>query len=78
LTICHPIRALQNVNLLLLASQLITPAPGIDPQQRRTIAIIMPLIFGFTAWSYGSGLALYGACSSLIGVAQQFVMNRTQ
>jgi YidC/Oxa1 family membrane protein insertase len=61
----------------MLLSQLVTPSPGVDQRQQRLMMFVMPIIFGFTTWHYGSGVALYGACSSLIGVIQQIVMNRT-
>lgn len=60
----------------MLLSQLVTPSPGVDRGQQRLMAVVMPMIFGFTTWHYGAGLALYGACSSLIGAIQQIVMNR--
>jgi YidC/Oxa1 family membrane protein insertase len=61
----------------MLLSQLVTPSPGVDERQQRMLAFVMPIVFGFMTWHYGSGVALYGACSSLIGVTQQIVMNRT-
>jgi YidC/Oxa1 family membrane protein insertase len=60
----------------MVLSQLLTPSPGVDRSQQRMMAFVMPAIFGFTTWSYGSGVALYWACSNLIGVIQQLVMNR--
>jgi YidC/Oxa1 family membrane protein insertase len=60
----------------MVLSQLLTPSPGIDRGQQRLMAFIMPMVFGFTTWSYGSGVALYWACGNLIGMIQQLVMNR--
>jgi YidC/Oxa1 family membrane protein insertase len=60
----------------MVLSQLLTPSPGVDRSQQRMMAFVMPAVFGFTTWSYGSGVALYWACSNLIGVIQQLVMNR--
>jgi YidC/Oxa1 family membrane protein insertase len=60
----------------MVLSQLLTPSPGVDRRQQRMMAFVMPAVFGFTTWSYGSGVALYWACSNLIGVIQQLVMNR--
>ena len=48
-----------------------------DPAQQKMMAFTMPAVFGFMMWNYGSGLALYWACSNLIRVGQQVVMNRT-
>ena len=33
----------------MFLTQFITPSPGMDPAQRRMMAIMMPIIFGFTA-----------------------------
>jgi YidC/Oxa1 family membrane protein insertase len=57
-------------------SQLLTPSPGVGRSQQRMMAVVMPVVFGVTTWGYGSGVALYWACSNLIGVIQQLVMNR--
>ena len=53
----------------MLVTQLITPSPGMDPNQRRMMAIMMPAIFGFTLWQYASGLALYWGTGNLIMLA---------
>ena len=61
----------------MFAVQWLTPSPGVDPQQQRMMALTMPAVFGFMTWSIGSGLALYWACSNVLGIVQQTVMNRT-
>jgi YidC/Oxa1 family membrane protein insertase len=58
-------------------SQYYTPSPGVDPQQQRMMAFMMPAIFGYFTWNYAAGIALYWLVGLLIGVAQQMVMNRT-
>ena len=58
-------------------SQYYTPSPGVDPQQQKMMAFMMPAIFGYMTWNYASGIALYWLLGLLIGVAQQMVMNRT-
>ena len=58
-------------------SQYYTPSPGVDPQQQKLMAFMMPAFFGYMTWNYGSGLALYWLVGLVIGVAQQMVMNRT-
>jgi YidC/Oxa1 family membrane protein insertase len=58
--------------------QLFTPSPGMDPAQQKMMAFTMPLFSGFITWHYASGLALYWACSNLIGIAMQMGMNRTK
>jgi YidC/Oxa1 family membrane protein insertase len=57
--------------------QFYTPSPGVDPQQQKMMAFMMPLFSGYITWTYYSGLALYWSVGNLIGIAQQAVMNRT-
>src|ERR1700730_3919825 len=57
--------------------QFYTPSPGVDPQQQKMMAFMMPAISGYFTWTYGSGLALYWAIGNLISIAQQSIMNRT-
>ena len=67
--------------ILIIASmfltQFITPSPGMDPAQRRMMAFMMPAIFGFSMWNYGSGLALYWATGNLLNLGLQLVINRS-
>ena len=57
--------------------QYLSPSPGMDPAQQKTMAFMMPAFFGFMMWNFASGLALYWAAGNLINVAQQMVMNRS-
>ena len=57
--------------------QFYTPSPGVDPQQQKMMAFMMPVFSGYITWNYASGLALYWAVGNLIGIATQAVMNRT-
>jgi YidC/Oxa1 family membrane protein insertase len=57
--------------------QFYTPSPGVDPQQQKMMAFMMPAFSGYMTWNYSSGLALYWSVGNLIGIAQQAVMNRT-
>jgi YidC/Oxa1 family membrane protein insertase len=67
--------------ILMVVSQFLvqfyTPSPGVDPQQQKMMAFMMPAISGYFTWTYGAGLALYWAIGNLIGILQQAVMNRT-
>jgi len=65
------------VVLTMAASQMLTPTPGVDAKQQRVMAVVMPLMFGFFAWKYPAGLALYFVCSNVFGALQQVVMNGT-
>jgi YidC/Oxa1 family membrane protein insertase len=62
----------------MMFSQMLTPSPGMDPQQQKMMAFVMPGVFGFMMWNLGSGLSLYYAFSNFIGIGQQFVINRTK
>jgi YidC/Oxa1 family membrane protein insertase len=67
--------------IIIIASmflvQMITPAPGMDPAQRRMMAFMMPVIFGFSMWSFASGLALYWATGNLLNLGLQLAINRS-
>ena len=57
--------------------QFYTPSPGVDPQQQKMMAFMMPAFSGYMTWNYASGLALYWSVGNLISIATQQVMNRT-
>ncbi len=67
--------------ILMVVSQFLvqyyTPSPGVDPQQQKMMAFMMPAVSGYMTWNYASGLALYWSVGNLIGIIQQAVMNRT-
>jgi YidC/Oxa1 family membrane protein insertase len=66
--------------LMVLTSflaQFYTPSPGVDPQQQRMMAFMMPAFSGYMTWNYASGLALYWNVGNLVMIVQQLVMNRT-
>jgi YidC/Oxa1 family membrane protein insertase len=67
--------------IIMIVSQFLvqfyTPSPGVDPQQQKMMAFMMPAFSGYMTWNYASGLALYWSVGNLIGIAQQAVMNRT-
>ncbi len=55
--------------------QYITPSPGMDPTQRRMMAFMMPVIFGFMMLHFPSGLALYWAVGNIISLGIQIWIN---
>ena len=59
-------------------TQFITPSPGVDPTQRRMLAILMPLFMGFTLAHYASGLALYWVTGNLFNLVLQLCINRSK
>jgi YidC/Oxa1 family membrane protein insertase len=63
--------------ITMFVTQFITPSPGMDPTQRRMMAIMMPVIFGFTLWHYASGLALYWCTGNIIMLAMQVAINQS-
>ncbi|MGC8548205.1 MAG: membrane protein insertase YidC [Acidobacteriaceae bacterium] len=66
------------VILSMFLVQFFTPSPGVDPKQQRMMAFMLPAFFGFMMWNIGSGVALYWAGGNVIGVAQQFIMNKSK
>ena len=61
----------------MFLTQYITPSPGMDPAQRRMMAFMMPIMFGFMLWHYASGLALYWGTGNLINLAMQLGINQS-
>ena len=57
-------------------SQQITPTPGVDPAQAKMMKF-MPLMMGFFFYNISSGLVLYWMTSNLVGILQQWIVNRT-
>jgi YidC/Oxa1 family membrane protein insertase len=54
-----------------------TPTASVDPAQQRMM-MLMPLFMGFIFFNLSSGLNLYYFSSNLIGVVQQWYLNRSQ
>jgi len=55
--------------------QKMTQAPAVDPRQestQRMMTLMMPLMFGFLTLIMPSGLALYWAVSTIIGIITQY------
>jgi len=58
--------------------KLLTP-PNPDPQaasMNRTMQIMMPLMFGFFAMNFSSGLSIYFVASNVIGLIQYAIIHR--
>jgi len=56
--------------------QKMTPNPSVDPAQAKMMQF-MPLMFGFFFYSVSSGLVLYWLTGNLVGILQQWVINRS-
>ena len=72
--------AIHILPIIMVVSQFIvqqmTPTPGVDPAQARMMRF-MPLMFGFFFYNVSSGLVLYWLTSNLVGILQQWIVNRT-
>ena len=56
--------------------QKMTPNPTVDPAQQKMM-MLMPLAFGFFFYSQPSGLVLYWLTGNLVGIVQQYAINRS-
>jgi YidC/Oxa1 family membrane protein insertase len=61
----------------MFITQIITPAPGMDPAQRKMMAILMPVIIGFSMFHFASGLALYWGTGNIINLLLQLAINKS-
>jgi YidC/Oxa1 family membrane protein insertase len=61
----------------MFLTQYMTPSPGMDPGQRRMMAFMMPVLFGFMLWHYASGMALYWGTGNIMMVGMQLGINRS-
>lgn len=59
----------------MVVLQLVTPAPSMDPLQRKMMAIGMPLFMLYVLWTAPSGLVLYWLVGNIVGFTQQFLIN---
>jgi YidC/Oxa1 family membrane protein insertase len=66
--------------IIVVSSFLVSfymPSPGVDPQQQKMMAFMMPAFSGYIAWNYASSFSLYWITGNLVMIVQQLVMNRT-
>jgi YidC/Oxa1 family membrane protein insertase len=71
-----PIRVLPLTMMITgYIQQKMTPSTSPDPAQQRMM-MLMPLMMGFLFWSVSSGLVLYWLTGNVVGIAQQWIMNR--
>jgi YidC/Oxa1 family membrane protein insertase len=72
--------AIRVLPLLMVAAQFVmqkmTPNPSADPNQQKMM-LFMPLIFGFMFYSASSGLVLYWLTSNVVGIVQQYFINKS-
>jgi len=78
LSVPDPIYILPGIILIsMFLTQYITPSPGMDPAQRRMMAFLMPIIFGFSMSHFASGLALYWCTGNIINLTMQIFINNS-
>jgi YidC/Oxa1 family membrane protein insertase len=58
-------------------AQYYTPSPGVDPQQQKMMAFMMPVFSAYMTWNYAAALGLYWNIGNFIMIIQQQIMNRT-
>ena len=63
------------MTISMVAMQKMTPTPSADPVQAKMM-MAMPVFFGFMLAFTSSGLVLYWLTSNLVGIAQQYFMNK--
>jgi len=56
-------------------TQKMTPSPGMDPSQQKMM-MIMPLVLGYMFYFASSGLVIYWLTGNVVGIAQQWFLNR--
>jgi len=75
-----PVLAIFVVITTYLQSKLMSPATGQPGEQGAQMAqamnLYMPLLMGWLAYSFSSGLALYFVASNLIGILQYAAMGK--
>jgi len=72
----HVLPVLMGVCQLLV--QWTTPSPGSDARQRKMVAVLTTVAFGYASWHYASGIALYALTGSIFSLATQAAMNRSE
>lgn len=78
LSVADPLRILPIVMCVtMIAQTALTPSPAsADPMQKRIQYIMPPILTYFFFWTAPAGLVLYWMVTNLVGVAQQFVINK--
>ncbi len=71
-----PIRILPLVMIVAqFVMQKMTPTPSADPNQQRMM-MFLPVVFGVMFYGASSGLVLYWLTSNLVGIVQQYFINK--
>ena len=79
LSVPDPLYILPGIMLIsMFLTQYMTPSPGMDPAQRKMMAFMMPVIFGFSMSHFASGLALYWCTGNIINMSMQLAINNSK
>jgi YidC/Oxa1 family membrane protein insertase len=79
LSLPDPIHVLPILIMIsMYVQQKSTPQGGMDPAQQKILTFMGPLMIGGLSWGVASGLSIYWALSTLLGYAQQLVLNRSE
>ena len=63
------------MTLSMVVMQKMTPTPSADPVQAKMM-MAMPVFFGFMLAFTSSGLVLYWLTSNVVGIGQQYFLNK--
>ncbi|MDX2044785.1 MAG: membrane protein insertase YidC [Acidobacteriota bacterium] len=78
LSVADPVHVLPIMMCItMIAQSALTPSPAnADPVQKKIQYIMPPILTYFFFWSAPAGLVLYWMVTNLVGVAQQFIINK--
>lgn len=66
------------IMVAMFVQQKSAPQAGMDPAQQKILTFMGPIMIGGFSWGVASGLSIYWALSTLLGYAQQLVINRSE
>lgn len=66
------------IMIAMFVQQKSAPQAGMDPAQQKILTFMGPIMIGGFSWGVASGLSIYWALSTLLGYAQQLVINRSE
>jgi YidC/Oxa1 family membrane protein insertase len=66
------------IMVAMYVQQKSAPQAGMDPAQQKILTFMGPIMIGGFSWGVASGLSIYWALSTLLGYAQQLVINRSE
>jgi YidC/Oxa1 family membrane protein insertase len=66
------------IMVAMFVQQKSAPQAGMDPAQQKILTFMGPIMIGGFSWGVAAGLSIYWALSTLLGYAQQLVINRSE